>query len=363
MSKLSELRALRYGRSVDAPINFRHRTGDSEGGGNMLDLYAQEKSVEDVIFEGEDDLAKARFLKGFSGYLRKVFSRTEREFLKRLMSGGEKLQDVGRGMGVDWFKYMQSIQKKAYKNTAPLLKLVELSGWSRAEEFTTSIMRRLSLLEDGAELDELIPNAKNRAKVREALKGAKADNATLILGEKRAYNAVYYMKNRARLNAIRRAYNAAYRAAHREENNARQRVYNATYRKTHREKIKAYQAAYMKDYYAKNREKIKGYYEANRYEANREEIKAYQKAYQAAHREAKREEYKAYQKAYQAAHREELKAKRQAYREARREERKAYDVAYREAHREEIKERRREYRARKKAEREASRQATEGGEV
>ena len=177
MSKASELRALRYGRSVDAPVNFRHRSGDSEGeGGSMLDLYAQEKSVEDVIFEDEDERAKARFLKGFSAYLRKVFSRHEREFLSRLMSGNEKLQDVGRALGVDWFKYMQNLQRKAYKNTKPLFRLAELTGWSRAQEFTEMLMRKLSLLENGATLDDILPTNKNRAKVREALKIAKAEN-------------------------------------------------------------------------------------------------------------------------------------------------------------------------------------------
>ena len=185
MSKATELRLLRYGRSIDAPVNYRHRTGDSEGSaGSMLDFYAQEDSAEDVYFDGEDEHAKARFLKGFKGYLRKVFNRSEREFLSRLMSGREKPHEVGRALGVDWFKYMQALQHKAYKNVKPLLRLSELTGWTRAEEFTAVVLRRLSLLNAGAELAELLPNVANRTKVREALKGAGAENAN----EQRAHS-------------------------------------------------------------------------------------------------------------------------------------------------------------------------------
>ena len=45
MSKASELRLIRGQRSADAAINYRHRSGDSEGsGGSMLDFYAQDKA-------------------------------------------------------------------------------------------------------------------------------------------------------------------------------------------------------------------------------------------------------------------------------------------------------------------------------
>ncbi|MBQ8322817.1 MAG: hypothetical protein IJX91_02500 [Clostridia bacterium] len=322
MSKSGELRILRYGYSVDAPINYRHRTGDSEGdGGSMLDLYVQEKGVEEVLFEADDETAKAVFLKGFSGYLRKVFSKTEREFLKRLMSGNEKLQDVGRAMGVDWFKYMQAIQRKAYKKTLPLLKLCELSGWSRAEEFTTQVLRRLSLMEDGAMLEDFLPQKAHRARVREALKQAKADNAALTVREKKAYNALWREKHREQVKA--------YSEKHREK--------KKSYYEAHREEIKATRRAYRKA----NREKIKAYNKAYR-EAHREEIKANKKIY----REVNLEERKKYHRVYNAAHREEINAQNKVYRETHREELREY----REARREEMKAYQKAYRARKKAE-------------
>ena len=87
MSKSGELRILQYGRSVDAPINYHHRTGDSEGsGGNMLDLYAHAESAEDVYFGNEDEYAREMFLKGFRVYLKKVFTKQEREFLQGLLT-------------------------------------------------------------------------------------------------------------------------------------------------------------------------------------------------------------------------------------------------------------------------------------
>lgn len=305
MSKSGELRILRYGYSVDAPINYHHRTGDSEGdGGSMLDLYVQEKSVEEVLFEADDETAKAVFLKGFSGYLRKVFSKTEREFLKRLMSGNEKLQDVGRAMGVDWFKYMQAIQRKAYKKTLPLLKLCELSGWSRAEEFTAQVLRRLSLMEDSATLEDFLPQKAHRARVREALKLAKADNAALKASNKRAYKALWRKANREKIRETNRKYREANREkikaiekAYREANREKERERNRRNRELRKEKDKAYREA--------NREKTNEYRKKHR-EKNNE----YMRLYNVVHREKR----KATQKLYQETHREELKAYREAYR-------------------------------------------------
>lgn len=299
MSKASELRALKYGRSVDAPINFRHRTGDSEGeSGNMLDLYAQEKSVEDVIFESEDDLAKARFLKGFSGYLCKVFSKTEREFLRRLMSGQEKLQDVGRAMGVDWFKYMQSLQRKAYKKITPLLRLVELTGWSRAEEFTAAILRRLSLLDDGAVLEDIIPKVGNRAKVRESLKAAKGENGA------EEESRLYYAKQK-RLECNRRS-DKKWRNAHKEEIKA--------YKEQHKEEIREY----MKKYREANREKLSEYQK----EYNQRNPKKRNEA-KKRYREKNREAIRARIKAWKKANREKVLADKKAYRERKKAEREA----------------------------------------
>ncbi len=281
MSKASELRVLRYGRSVDAPVNYRHRTGDVEGdGGSMLDFYAHTESAEEFYLDGEDELAKAKFLKGFSGYLRKVFSAPERKFLNRLMSGKEKPHEVGRALGVDWFKYMQSLQHKAYKNVKPLLKLAEFTGWTRAEEFTAIILRRLSLLNAGAELSELLPKSFNRAKAREALKATGAENYAAHRIDK-----LYYLRKWRKNNFERfLASKMKYRETHRAEEAERTREWRKANKERKREYNRAYDAAH------------------------REEMRSYQKAYQAAHRE----ELKAYQKAYQAEYRARKKAEKEA---------------------------------------------------
>lgn len=360
MSKLSELRILQHGRSVDAPIQYHHRSGDEDGSGaSRLDLYAHTDSAEDMALETEDVAAKAQFIKGFSGYLRKVFSRTEREFLKRMMSGRETPQEVGRALGVDWFKFMQNIQRRAYKNIKPLVKLVSLTGWSQGDYFVKMIMKRLSLLEDGAELAEILPKSHaDRRKAREEMKAQRLAIAAERKREARARTAAWVAANRESV----KAYQKAYEAANREKVTARKAAWSAAHSK-----------AYQRVYRAANREKVKAYQRAYR-AAHREKVKAYQKAYNAAHRE----EIKAQQAAYNAAHREELKAKKAAYKAAYRaankenkEKEKAYNAAYKAAHREEIKAQQAIYRAahreelnaRKKERRRAAKLAAEQGNV
>lgn len=67
--------------------------------------------------------------------------------MSRLMSGRETPQEVGRALGVDWWKHLHAIQKRAYKNLTPLLKLSERTGWSGAETFTEQLLKRLRLIE------------------------------------------------------------------------------------------------------------------------------------------------------------------------------------------------------------------------
>ena len=326
MSKSSELKTILYGRSIDAPINYHHRTGDIEGsGGNMLDLYAQEDSAEDVYFDGEDERAKVCFLKGFKGYLRKVYNRTEREFLSRLMSGREKPHEVGRALGVDWFKYMQSLQHKAYKNIKPLLRLTELAGWTRAEEFTAIILRRLSLINAGAELAELLPNVANRGKVREALKGAGAKNAE----EKRAHHSFltrrWIEKNSEHLRKWRetnKEKRLEQKKAYREANKEKIRIYRKAYRETHKEKIKADRKKYRETHKEKNSEYMRKWRETNK-EKRLEQQKAY--------REVNKENIRAYDKAYRETHKEKISEYKRKWREANKEKTRAYDRAYRKA--------------------------------
>lgn len=366
MSRQTELRALRYGRSADAPISYHHRSGDEEGsGGSMLDYYAQAESVEDTIFGEADELAKQLFITGIKGYMRKVFPKSERAFLSRLMSGRETPQEVGRALGVDWWKHLHAIQKRAYKNLTPLLKLSERTGWSGGEAFTEQLLKRLRLLETGGELPAYTGASKERAKARAALKAAQAANLAEYKREEANRFKEYYEAHReevrAKIAAYRAAHpekvqemyakNAAYRAAHREELREKKKAYNKEYYAARREEIKAYQKEYKKtnEAYAEKRR------EGNRKwkEAHREEIKAYNAAYREktkaamkAWQEEHREELRAYQKAYREAHREELRA----YREAHREEAKAYA----EAHREEINAKKRASRGAKAAQKAAS---------
>ena len=318
MSKASELRVLRYGRSVDAPINYHHRTGDSEGsGGTMLDFYAQTESAEEYYLEGEDELAKAKFLKGFQGYLRKVFSKQEREFLRRLMGGKEKPHEVGRAMGVDWFKYMHDIQRRAYKNIKPLIKLSELTGWTRAEEFTAALLKRLSLLEDGADVVDILPEAKNRAKIRAAMKAEREHAKEEKNNSYRIYCALHPEKIKAK---------------------------DKRYYQAHREKIIAQKIAYQK--------------------ANREKVLAQKREHYQAHKQ----EMRAKTAAYEKANREKIRETKRLYREANREKLREYQREwarkYNAANREKVRERKRAYKARKKAEREAAKLAAlEAGNV
>lgn len=295
MSKRSELIALKRSFSADKTISYHHRSGDEDGsGGSVLDFYAQAESVEDTIFGEADELAKQAFIKGVKEYMRKVFPKSERAFLSRLMRGKETPQEVGRALGVDWWKHLHAIQKRAYSKLTPLLKLSERTGWSGAEAFTEQLLKRLRLMETGEALPAYTGDSKARAKARKELKAAQAANLAEYKKEERNRQREFYATHRdERLAQIR-----AYREAHREEIYAK----NAAYRKAHREKKKEYNKTF--------REKIT--------EEQRKKRNERQKAY---------------------SQREEVKAAMQKWREAHREERNAYN---------------RDYRARKKAEKAAS---------
>lgn len=234
MSKQSELIALKRSFSADKTISYHHRSGDEEGSGaSVLDYYAHAESVEDTIFGEVDELAKQAFITGVKGYLRKVFPKEERAFLSRLMSGRETPQEVGRALGVDWWKHLHAIQKRAYKNLTPLLKLSERTGWSGAETFTEQLLKRLRLIEANGELPAYTGASKERGKVREALKAAQAANLAAYKQEKSNHRRKYYEEHHAE-ELLR---SKAYGEVHREEVKAK----NKAYRAAHKEELKAYE--------------------------------------------------------------------------------------------------------------------------
>ena len=168
MSKASELRLIRGQRSADAPINYRHRSGDSEGSaGNMLDRYAQTESAEEEYFESEEEGAREVFARAFRLYLKKTLTGKERKFLKGILAGKETPSAIGKALGVKWFECLQEIQRKAFNNAEAFGRVVQLSGWSRAQEFSETVFKRLEALRAGAELNELLPQNQAVLKCRE----------------------------------------------------------------------------------------------------------------------------------------------------------------------------------------------------
>lgn len=308
MSKASELRLIRGQRSADAPINYHHRSGDSEGsGGSMLDYYAQEESAEAAYLEEEDERAREVFSRAFKLYLKKTLTGKERQFLSRVLLGKEKPQDVGRALGVKWFEYLQAIQRKAFNNAEAFGRVVQLSGWSRAQEFAETVFERFEALNAGADLNELLPQ--NR---RQALKLQKA----------RANNRVYRQANPERVQESKRAW----RQANKEKERERKRAY----RKANRERIIEANRLYREANREKLRERARVWREENR-EKRLEEGRKYYKLHQATRKEKDRE--------YFIRNKEEINAKHRA----RYEENKII-----------ILDRQKAYRAKKKAEKAAA---------
>lgn len=353
MSKADELRILRGARSIDAPKQYHHRTGDSEGdGGSMLDRYIQ---VEESYFEDEEEAAKAAFLKGFQGYLEKVFEGKERIFLRRLMKGQGKPHEIGRALGVDWFECLQAIQRKAFENTEPLERLAALTGWSRAEEFTEGILRKISKYAGGGSDYAQA----NRNKLRESLKAEGVERQEERKNAIKAKDGKYRATHAEQIREQMKAYNAAHaeqireqRKRWRKENPEKAAAQDKRYREAHREEInarnRAYRAAHREEDNARNRE-----YKA----ANRERLNADRRAYYFVNKEKEKEkEHKRY-----AENREARISQKKVYYEAHREKIAAYRAAYRAAHREEINAKNRARRAAEKAAKLAA--LAEGGEV
>ena len=365
MSKSGELKMLKYGCSIDAPINYYHRSGDSEGsGGNMLDLYAQEASAEEAYLEEREESAREVFARAFKLYLKKMLTGKERKFLSRILSGLEKPQEVGRSMGVKWFEYMQGIQRKAFANAKAFGRVVRLSGWSRAELFAETIYKRLEQLSAGYALNEILPQNKKierfRKKKAELARKWRAANYE----HSRKYQSEYMKQWREDHREKLREWSRAYYTSNIERERARNRAKWEKVKATPElyERVRARSLAYYAEHAEEKREKNREYFSERReeinaghrahYEANKDRILAGRNTPE------KREKHREYMKEYGKAHRaEEREYRRKRYAQVR-ERTQETARKWREKNRERVRELQREaskrYQAKKKAEREAA---------
>lgn len=107
------------------------------------------------------------FARAFRLYLKKTLTGKERKFLKGILAGKETPSAIGKALGVKWFECLQEIQRKAFNNAEAFGRVVQLSGWSRAQEFSETVFKRLEALRAGAELNELLPQNQAVLKCRE----------------------------------------------------------------------------------------------------------------------------------------------------------------------------------------------------
>lgn len=154
MSKSDELRILRKQCSTDAPVKVRYRTGDGADVGTMLDLYVQTPSSEDTFLKKLDDQAREKFRKGFQLYLKKVFSKQERMLLIQLIKRRDIFYTARGTLRVEYIAVLQSIQRKAYDNTEPLIELARATAWSGAENFISTVYETLTKIQSGLSVNE-----------------------------------------------------------------------------------------------------------------------------------------------------------------------------------------------------------------
>lgn len=235
MSKASELRVLRYGRSVDAPINYHHRTGDGEDvAACEIDFYAQTESAEEIFLQEEDEQAREKFVKGFKKYLKFVYTAKEREFLARVLSGKESPYKIGKSLGVEHFEFMQRLQKKAYKSAKQLVRLALKTGWSKAEAFTETIFQRLEQLRAGFALNDVLPLTKYQKDLMCSRKWAREHREKARENVRR-----WRAANPERARELDRRYNDR----HREEKRERDRRYAREHREKRGEQYKRWREA------------------------------------------------------------------------------------------------------------------------
>ncbi len=331
MGKREELRLLRNSTSADAPVNYHHRTGDSEGsGGSMLDLYTQVQSVEDDLLDEEDKAAQGVFIRAFKLFLRQTLTGKERKFLNAVMSGKGKPHEIGRAMKINWFDCMQEIQRKAFANAEAFKRVATLSGWSRAELFSEAVFKRLRDM--GGNPTSELSREKKQAKARAMFASfggiAAEDSITSRRYNWRIWKRTYIEKHREAY--IERS--RAYRAEHREELNEKMRKYNAKNwerdkpkRRARYLRIREKRCAQQREAYAKNKlnpEYMKEKREKDRayFLSHKEEIYATERVRRAKNRDKINARWRAYYEANKEhlkamSNTPERKAKRQAYRQ------------------------------------------------
>lgn len=282
MSKTSELKAITSGFSIDKPINYHHRNGDTEsGGGSRLDFYAQTESAEEVFFADEDEKARRVFFKLFKKFLKHTYTNTERKFLLMTASGATN-KELREAFDVrDIVSYAHAIQLKGYKNAETLHAAVQFSGWSKAEEFAETIFKRAKLLQKGVNVVEYMPQSSEAIKRAQAKKLYWAEHADEINAKRnerrkspdkddrikwQKANPTYVKELRKQwwklhgeeINAKKRAKRAAARAEKQKNNPAPllppsdTPEYKKLYNKLHRAEINAYYREYRK----KNAEQV-----------------------------------------------------------------------------------------------------------
>ncbi len=289
----TELHTITRGFSIDNPINFRHRSGDIESAGeNRLDFYASTESAEEIFFESEDEKARRVFLKLFKKFLKTTYTKAERRFLI-MSASGAKPQELRQRLGItDILKYREAVQKKGFENAEALRAAIVYSGWSKAEEFSETLFKRVELFRRGENIIETLPeDPRVWYKIRYRITHRE---------EIKEYRKRYYKEH----GQERREYSKQYRKAHHEETLQAAREY----KKQHREEIREQR----KKHYKENRETLKE--KARIYTATlSEERKAALREYAKAYAERNREKIKARRKArYQREKMERLAAKLRA---------------------------------------------------
>ncbi len=274
MGKREELRLLRSQTSADAPINYHHRTGDSEGSaGSMLDVYAQVQSVEYDLLEEEDREAQGVFVRAFKLYLKQTLTGKERKFLNAVMSGKGKPHEIGRALKINWFDCLQEIRRKAFANAEAFKRVATLSGWSRAEAFSEVIFRRVRDM--GGEPIEEESRERKRTKARAMLNAFGSIGGEERRTDKSYREKIYRQAHKAHYKALHKAWRDRQKAA---GISVHKRECEQKYRST--EKWKAVKRRANKKWEEKNAEKVKAY-QAEYAKKNAEKMKAYQAEYRA----------------------------------------------------------------------------------
>ena len=156
MSKRDELIILKRSLSADAPVKIHGRTGDTENGSSLLDFVAHSESPEEILLKEDDLKAKKRFEKGFEIYLNRIYTEQEQEFLSSLIFDNKDIYRVDGLLRAKYIPLLQDLQRKAYDNVKPLIKLVRLTKWSGANDFLSTIFSTLKKLNEGFSIEQVV---------------------------------------------------------------------------------------------------------------------------------------------------------------------------------------------------------------